>query len=309
MGSAGQNRGDMRKNGDMYLLRITVFVGGLDMVRRILVLATLAVLTACQTTVTGEPFVDDPQHLIHQTLDRGTIWASSKLAVNHKLHYINVAEDIKRGIPASVARFNFITKRLGTKKVPVIVYSHGCSGMSQDDHVALEPLLEKSDLEFMVIGANSFGRPRPKSCDGGNRSVRSFHERSQHFRLAELENAIEQVSKQPWAGKIFLMGHSQGGTITAHYQGKHKVAGRIIHAGACGAYGRWGYGNGIQRHEKIIVFHSNSDPWRWIGANSKCPEIGRKHNGVVIVATQPSHNLIPFPEHYNRLISWMKEHF
>ena len=266
-------------------------------------------LMACQTRINGESFINDPQHNIQKTLDQGMFQASSKLAESHKLHFIDVAEDIRRGVPTSVAKFNFIAKRLETKKVPVIVYSHGCSGLSHDDYVALEPLLERSDLDFMVIGANSFGRPRPNSCDGGSRSVNSFHERSMAFRIAELENAVEQISKQPWAGKIFLMGHSQGGTMTAEYQGKHKVGGRIIHAGACGAYGRWGLGNGIQNHEEIIVFHSNRDPWKWIATNSVCPEIGRRNNGVVVIAAQPSHNLIPFPEHYKHLIAWMKKHF
>lgn len=264
-------------------------------------------LSACMSTVSGVPFVDDPLHKIESTLDRAAYRVSDPLLKDGTFSFSTVNIDGNPHAPFT-KKLEKIGNLLGSRKVPVIIYMHGCYGHGFWDEGGYEPLLRNSGLPFILIAPNSFGRLRPASCNGANNST-VFMERSNDYRIAELEFALEQIADLPWVEKIFLMGHSQGGGTVAEYRGEGPVAGRIIHAGACGSRGTWGMGYGIKPHEKIIVFHSNRDRWDWIARNSICPHLGHKNGGEVITTNMISHNLLPLPEFSEKLITWMRKYF
>ena len=280
------------------------------MFERLLFAVLVVALFGCQSTQTGEPFVDDPNHQIQKTLDKASIRVSAALAREIGFTTFKNIPSREGSSSQSRQKFDQLAKHLSGKKVPVLLYMHGCGGLSPDDEYSFDPLLNKSNVKFVLVGPSSFARPRPVACKDASKSFSSFWRRSYDFRLAELEYALGVLSAENWVGQVFLMGHSQGASTVAEYSGDIPVEGRILHAGMCGALsGTWGNGNGIRAGEKIIALHSYNDPWPGIGRHSKCVQIAQKNGGKAVTTSLKVHNLVPMPDFYNPLILWMRENF
>ena len=144
------------------------------------------------------------------------------------------------------------------KTLPVIVYFHGCAGMTKPStrHIRLLATLD----DFVVIGPDSFARPRPEYCFGNRTVDWNVQPQVVKMRYAEIHEALTRVAGYPWVDKanIFLIGHSQGGGIVASYAGAVRVRGRIILNGACGTHNG---GNGLRDDEVVLTFDAGRDPW------------------------------------------------
>ena len=119
------------------------------------------------------------------------------------------------------------------KKLPVLIYLHGCSGIYHPHDVAWAKMI--AEQGFLVILPDSMARPNRRSnCDprlkGGNNQFPQAHA----YRLEEISYALMQVQKNNWAenNNIFLMGHSEGGIATARSD-HDGISGRIISGWTC----------------------------------------------------------------------------
>lgn len=109
--------------------------------------------------------------------------------------------------------FTFVTNYKALKKYPVILYMHGCSGISDINDVRWARLLRENG--YLVIMPNSFSRNNKTSfCD--HRIWKKADINDALFRVDELTYALEMLSNSNWDnGNIFIMGHSQGAWAVA----------------------------------------------------------------------------------------------
>ena len=152
-----------------------------------------------------------------------------------------------------------LTKRVGEKKIPLVIYLHGCSGFGWSTNNDISFLLRNG---YAVLAPNSFARKyKPTSCNPGTYTG-VLHRGVLAFRLAEASYAHEAAKNLPWVDKrnIFIMGFSEGGLTTAQY-GRGGLAGRIILGWTCNSV--WPEHNGISgpRDEPILAVVSSNDPW------------------------------------------------
>ena len=272
--------------------------------KHVILIAAMIALTACQTTVRGQKFTDDTQLNIDATIDKGLIRTSTALGDATGLYAVTPDEDaLAKGAGVADAKFANISKNLKGKKAPVFIYQHGCAGVLLKDINLVNNIARKSKKEFVAIYTDTFARLRPDACDQFNLSITSFYNRSLDYRRAELQNVINKLAKQDWVKEVWLMGHSQGGSVVSEFINQSstvKVAGRILYAGASTE-------SNIEDGEKVYVIHSKNDPWKWIANNSRCPEFGRDHNGTLDISDLPTHSLLSRDKHFDKLVKWLDD--
>jgi len=169
---------------------------------------------------------------------------------------------------------NFFTKTpssIKTDKVyPVVIYLHGCSGITQHDYYWAKYI---SSLGFVVIQPDSFARPNRKMmCNPNTNTVDRKLSKAFIFRQQEIGYALEQVKQSPWVDKnnIFLMGHSEGG-VSAALSKNNEFKGVIISGWTC-THTVLG---GIQSDKTIPVLAMawTNDVWfygRGLGTEGRC---------------------------------------
>ena len=149
-----------------------------------------------------------------------------------------------------------LANRVGEKKIPLVIYLHGCLWFNWHANHDISFLLRNG---YAVLAPNSDARKyRPTTCNPMDNRARD----SLVFRLADASYAHEAAKNLPWVDKrnIFMMGFSEGGITTAHY-GKGDLAGRIILGWTCNS-GLPEY-RGIEgpQDEPILAVVSSNDPW------------------------------------------------
>lgn len=150
-------------------------------------------------------------------------------------------------------------------KHPVLIYMHGCSGITYNHDT--QWAREIAGIGFVVIVPDSFSRPgRISDCDITlKRRVNTFPKAHQ-YRQEEITYAIEQIRGSAWADQknIFLMGHSEGGQATA--RSKHDVwKAQIISGWTCTFLGKPEL-SGIHSpsHIPVLAVAFLNDEWRQI---------------------------------------------
>ncbi|MCR9177332.1 MAG: dienelactone hydrolase family protein [Alphaproteobacteria bacterium] len=117
------------------------------------------------------------------------------------------------------------------RKIPTVVFLHGCSGLHGGYRMSLDFL---SGQGYAVIAPDSFSRVyKPKSCDWRTKSA-GYHVGVVGFRLAEAEHAVAQVKQFPWVDpdRVVLMGQSEGGLTTANYDADG-IAAKVVLGWTC----------------------------------------------------------------------------
>ena len=149
------------------------------------------------------------------------------------------------------------------KKYPVIIYLHGCSGITSNHDSRWGKLLSESG--FVVIQPDSLSRPgRISNCDPQNSITTNRFPMALPFREQEIAFAINELRKTSWAdmSNIFLMGHSEGANAAA----RTRIAGFkgiVLSSGFCQT------GINFEQGIKSLVVNFKSDPWHK-GNKSNC---------------------------------------
>ena len=118
---------------------------------------------------------------------------------------------------------DFVQRKLASlkKKRPTVVFAHGCAGLGRGN---LRYMRLLAWAGYAVVAPDSFARRyRPETCDPSrHRGIQGApHRRVGRMRQEEIHHAAYRVRRIHWADKknLFLMGHSQGGTAVASYEG------------------------------------------------------------------------------------------
>ena len=153
----------------------------------------------------------------------------------------------------------FVQRKLASlkKKRPIVIFSHGCAGLGRGN-LRYMRLLARAG--YAVIAPDSFARHyRPETCDPSqHRGIKGApHRRVNQMRQEEIHHAAYRVRRIPWVDRrnLLLMGHSQGGTAAASYEGDGFKA-HVISGSVC-----W---RGVRspRGTPILALYSEDDPWR-----------------------------------------------
>ena len=153
----------------------------------------------------------------------------------------------------------FVQRKLANfkKKRPTVIFSHGCAGLGREN---LRYMRLVAGAGYAVIAPDSFARRyRPETCDPSqHRGIKGApHRRVNQMRQEEIHHAAYRVRRIPWVDRknLFLMGHSQGGTAVAAYEGDEFGA-HVIAGSTC-----W---RGVRspRGTPILSLYSEDDPWR-----------------------------------------------
>jgi len=104
------------------------------------------------------------------------------------------------------------------QKLPIVVYLHGCTGLSASDARWATTL---TSAGYAVVLPDSFARSyRLSNCDPKTHLGGAFPAAG-GMRQEEIEHALKSLRAVPWADErnLFLMGHSEGGGAVAGWEG------------------------------------------------------------------------------------------
>jgi dienelactone hydrolase len=174
------------------------------------------------------------------------------------------------------------------KKLPVVVYFHGCAGILNASIGHIRALSELDD--FVIIAPDSFAANRPEYCFANHTVDLSLTGQIAAMRQAEIDLALSRIAALSWVDKssIFLMGHSQGGGTVAGYAGSVVIKGRVLLNGGCS---RWMGGDGMRADEALLTLDTGGDPW-FRRYTTYCRNWVLSHGGRSIYEAQgTTHNL------------------
>jgi dienelactone hydrolase len=190
---------------------------------------------------------------------------------------------------------------IGNRKLPVIVYMHGCSGLDLlSKQTARDHVLDG----FVVVMPDSYARAnKPPSC------ILEKHQSGLHrsvifWRQNEANNAIRNARLLPFADprNVFLAGLSEGAITTATVKGE-PVNARIIEGWTCHAGWAEYAGLAAPESEPVLSFTSVDDPWfQNVWARGDCGKFMSKTNGSMSVVFGRDHVL-----HDQHFVMWHKE--
>lgn len=139
---------------------------------------------------------------------------------------------------------------------PTVLYLHGCTGFP--DASALRPIAAAG---YLVVAPDSFARAyRPAQCVP-SLGIGGRHLFVYDFRQAEIGYALERLRDVGWvdAGRLALLGESEGGLAAALYRGDD-FRGRAILAWTC--QGRpLVRGLAAPAGEPVLAVVRADDPW------------------------------------------------
>ncbi len=146
----------------------------------------------------------------------------------------------------------------GSRKVPAILYFHGCDGIGVEEESARIAYME---VGYAVFFPDSFARVgRRSNCRTDTFSTSSAPE-AHAYRIEEIAYARKQLRAIPWVDqdRVFAIGFSEGGMALAGYDG-NDFTGVIITGWHCDGRGRY---QGLRTPDEIPVLTiiAADDPW------------------------------------------------
>lgn len=204
--------------------------------------------------------------------------------------YYEVGDRLNSGVIAQAAPR--LAGELAGRRLPTIVYMHGCSGI---DGFSEQTAAVYARAGFLVLAPDSFARTqKPLSCELSGH-VGSLHREVLAWRQAEAENAIRQARRLPFvdARNVFLVGLSEGAIVAATATGE-RVNARIVEGWTCHAGWPEYVGVRAPAGEPVLAFSSEDDPWfRQDWARGDCGAFINPRNGsksIVFHAPDPLHD-------------------
>lgn len=202
----------------------------------------LIVATACSTTAMPPPGQSD----LELTWYKAPVAMPSGIGSDAKVTAV--------GDPA----FQSAMASLKGRRLPVVVYMHGCTGIEKSDRRLMRAV---SRAGFLVIAPDSMARQyRPRQCKP-RKKTGGFNLFVYDFRQAEINFALQQLRQSGWADttNLFLVGSSEGGLAVALHRGAAFRA-RVITKWTC-------HGSHLVRglsappDEPILAIVRQKDPW------------------------------------------------
>lgn len=149
------------------------------------------------------------------------------------------------------------------KKYPVVIYLHGCSGITSSNDTRWAKFI--SEMGFVAILPDSLARPgRVSNCDPSSTITTHRFPMALPYREQEIFYAMNELKKISWVDSenIFLMGHSEGASAIANTKVKG-LRGAILSSGYCAL--------GISYDINLtgLVLNFLNDPWHQ-GHISRC---------------------------------------
>ncbi|MBW8636589.1 dienelactone hydrolase family protein [Hoeflea sp. WL0058] len=143
--------------------------------------------------------------------------------------------------------------------VAVIVYAHGCSGLSRITDTTGRFLAQAG---YAVVAPDSFARiDKPKSCDPATHRG-GLHRAVLGWRQDEIRHAVEQASLLQSFNDlpVVIMGHSQG-AITVATIVDVPAAARIVEGWTCHAGWPEYHGLNSDPDQPVLALVGTLDPW------------------------------------------------
>lgn len=190
---------------------------------------------------------------------------------------------------------------------PVVLYLHGCTGIvNWHDH---DWGVTLSQNGFIVIMPDSMARAgRIPNCDPVSKTGGLFL-RAHDYRQQEITYALEQIQKSHWADKnrIFLIGHSEGGTAVA--RSEHKgTRGNVILAWTCAWRGdRFMAGIHSPKNVPVLAIAAKKDEWR-VGkiTEGRCADNANGRKVTQIDLDGSVHATTKYPESKPAVLNFLK---
>ncbi len=201
------------------------------------------------------------------------------------------------------------------RKLPAIVYMHGCSGFWPGTHMRTKFLAENG---FVVIAPASLARRKyPRSCEVDSYTA-GMYRQTLKMRQADAGYAIEQVRKLPFVdgNRIVLMGLSQGGITAATFKPQNeqqKVRARIIEGWTC--HDNWPEYHGVSASasEPVLALVGTRDPWFRDTSQGDCQPFLNPNNGSasIVYSDEPlagRHELMEFNSPKQEVVHFLRRH-
>ena len=233
--------------------------------------------------------VEDPVEL-EQTWDDGWLYIPGSVFGTDALPILGPVDS------AQVARR---LERLQGRRIPVLVFLHGCAGF-QYPETRVEKILRP--VGVAVIFPNSFARSlRPRDCDLRRQAWGRFP-LVYLYRRAEMLYAMERVRELSWVDRdnVFLGGFDEGAVSTALWGGEVNARGYLIAGWTCTAPDglEWMHGLRIPDDRPVLAIVSRDDPWyRWTEFHGDCRSAAETPQNVVSLIIDGSvHDVFIYPE-------------
>ena len=230
-------------------------------------LATLAI-SACQTTSSPE--------LLAPT------WQAADYNVPAKK--FGIEGYCEGSINGGIAKKCF--PQLKGKKVPVIVFAHGCAGI---DYRSAAMIKMFSSLGYPVFAPNHQARPGWRRSCGHSYGIMGQ-------RFAEIDYALAKLREIPWVdqSRLILAGFSEGGIVAAEYGGD-AFKGRIVLG--------WGCARGVQTDVPVLNIVGSKDN-ETVHGNQLC---GLSNDGLTkAIHVNAGHNVLEDPATTQEIKAFLK---
>ncbi len=201
------------------------------------------------------------------------------------------------------------------RKMPTVVFMHGCSGIWPGTHRRLKFL---ADNGFLVIAPASLARETyPRSCNVKSREGGMFRG-TVVLRRNDAGYAIERARRLSIVddGKIVLMGFSEGGAVAVTFEAQNEqqqVSARVSEGWTCHA--PWPEYRGVKapESEPVLTLLGERDPWhdnQWTRGN--CTQFLNRNNGSRSIvykegALASEHGLLRFESAQQDVLNFLKE--
>ena len=273
-------------------LRVAV---GSRFARRLFVILSAAVLSACSTLL-------DPRPDLVRTWEEAWVYLPAAAAGEAPLV-------TKAGALGSAAEARITQFQERRPRPPVVLYLHGCTGLGNT--AFFEALAQAG---YVVIAPDSMARAfRPLQCDPERRTG-GYNLFVYEFRLAEIGYALERMRELDWIdhARQFLSGTSEGGVAVALYRGGEFRA-RVIAQWTCRG-DPIVQGIAAPSTTPVLAIVHADDPWygpeRTIDQQGHCGDFmrGRLGSRSIVLESGDAHNIFADPDNVKTIVNFLTQH-
>jgi len=192
------------------------------------------------------------------------------------------------------------------KSLPVVIYIHGCSGLTGESFSWGDYLKE---LGYIAVLPDSMARRSELNCDPRTKKSGAFP-KAHAMRLEEIRYAFDQVKKSPWADtkNVYLMGHSEGGVAAARTK-LEDFSGIIISGWRCTNTKNPGF-DGIfaPLDTPILTLEWNRDDWSTDSTKGSCADkFGERKKARQVLFPGNGHNVFEQGKAREAVAQFLKE--